>query len=206
MPSQQKNEKNIVLPKQNRYLFIVFLLFPLFLLNIGWYFLNYIESIWQENIRNEQARQEVEALAASSDFSYCFASISGNFFEELQTGINSYPLQSQKLSLSKYIEQRSKYKFREPFPEYELFVFRISEKNESEITYSNVKNFIGKRALILAFEFLAKVNLEDDSYSDTYRKKGSSIFKSIFESECEPNVIAESQRAKTSYITYNHKL
>ena len=159
MSNLLNNNNNIKLPKQNRYLLIVLWLFPLLLLNVGWLFLDYINSIWQINITNEQAKQEVEALAAKSDFSYRFALLSGSFFDDLKTGLESTK-ELNNNSLVDYIKKRANYQFRAPFPSHELFVFQLSNNNKpANIIYTNVKNITGKRAWGLVFEFLTKVNI-----------------------------------------------
>ena len=76
-----KNSKKI-LPNQNRYLPIILWLFPLFLLNIGWYFFNFIDNRWITNEWIEKSKQEVELLAESSDLPYCIGKIYGSFFDE----------------------------------------------------------------------------------------------------------------------------
>lgn len=205
MSNLLNNNNNIKLPKQNRYLLIVIWLFPLLLLNVGWLFLDYINSIWQINITNEQAKQEVEALAAKSDFSYRFALLSCSFFDDLKTGLESTKELNNNFLID-YIKKRANYQFRAPFPSHELFVFQLSNNNKpANIIYTNVKNITGKRAWGLVFEFLTKVNIEDNSYTETDKKKGISVFKSIFGENSEPNIIAETQRAKPTYISYKHK-
>ena len=205
MSNLLNNNNNIILPKQKRYLLIVLWLFPLLLINLGWFTLNYIDSIWQKPIRDEQSRQEVEALAASSDFTYCFASISGSFYDDLKSGIESFK-QPNNSSLETFIKNRADYRFRAPFPSHELYVFQQSkDSNSANIIYSNVKNITGKRAWGIAFEYLTKVNIEDNSYTEDKKKKGISVLRSLFGEGCEPNIIAETQRGKASYISYKRK-
>ena len=83
------NNKTILL-NQNRYLPIVLWLFPLLLLNIGWWFFSYIDYRWIETDWIEQSNQDAELLSASSDFNYCVGKISGNFFTDLKSGIESF--------------------------------------------------------------------------------------------------------------------
>ncbi len=204
----KKNTINnsISLPKQNRYLLIILWLIPLIILDVGLYFINYIDSHWKENLRKEQGAQKVESLATSSDFSYCFASIAGNFFYDFQSGIDSFHNYNQEKSLETYIKNKSEYSFRKPFPDYEFFSFRLSnQKNLSKILYTNLNNITAKRAWILAFEYLSKVNMGDLNYSDQDKKKGDNVLKGIFGSGCETSILAELQRGKTTYINYKNK-
>ena len=58
-----KNKKKI-LPNQNRYLPIILWLFPLLLLNIGWYFFSYIDYSWIKSELIEQSQKEAESFTA----------------------------------------------------------------------------------------------------------------------------------------------
>ena len=82
--------RNKILPSQNRYLPIILWLFPLLLLNIGWYFFDYIDHRWVENEWADKAKQDAEFLAASSDLSYCMGKISGSFIEDLKSRVETF--------------------------------------------------------------------------------------------------------------------
>ena len=82
MTTKVDNKKDI---KQNKYSPILLWLFPLLLLNIGWFFFVSIDRRWDEQERIDIANKETEALASKADFSYCFASISGRFCETLKS-------------------------------------------------------------------------------------------------------------------------
>ena len=84
MTVDNKNRKSI-LPDQNRYLPIILWLFPLLLLNLGWYVFTYIDYRSAENDWIEQSKQDAEYLSASSDFNYCVGKSSLNFPETLPT-------------------------------------------------------------------------------------------------------------------------
>ena len=190
---------------QNRYLPIVLWLFPLLLLNIGWIFFNRIDYKWEEQERTEQAKQEVESLAANSEFSYCVGTLAGSFCEDLKAGAKSFFGEKNKNNLLTYVKNRAEMKFREPFPSHELFIFQMPCKtNRPEIIYTNAQNIKSKRAFGLAFEYLVRLNSEDPTFSDENRKKGADITKTIWGGEAEPDVIAETQRGKASFSFYKH--
>ena len=79
MTVDKKNRKSI-LPDQNRYLPIILWLFPLLLLNIGWYFFSYyIDFRWKKNEWLEQSKRYAEILSAQSEFSYWVGILTGDF-------------------------------------------------------------------------------------------------------------------------------
>lgn len=198
-----KNEKlKKLFLSQNRYLPILLWLFPLVLINLGWYSINLIDRRWEESDRQEQAQQEVESLAASSEFSYCFAKTAGDFLEKLKDIVRN----NNNNQINEDIKLNSQIVFRYPFPEYRLFVFKISNKdNKPNLIFKNQIDFQGKRAYELAFEFFVKVNLLDKKYNNELRNKGSSFVKTILGGACNPLVIAETQNGKTSFSFYKHK-
>ena len=206
MSSSFDNINKSILPKQNRYLPIVLWLFPLLLINIGWYVFTYIDFRWIESEWVEQSKQEAELLAASSDFSYCMGNLAGSFFDDLKSGVESFPDEYQKNSFIKYLTSRAEYKFRKPFPDYSLMIFKMPLKTKkAELMFTNVANLTGKRALSISFEYLVRTNLLEKDYTGADEKAGSSITKTFLGGECEPSVVAETQRGKVSYSLYKFK-
>ena len=152
-----KKKKNI-LPSQNRYLPIILWLFPLFLLNIGWYSFSYIDYRWVKNEWIEQSQREAESLAASSDFSYTMGKISGDFFYGLKKEVETFGNSNSPKELLTNIASQANKAFRKPFPNHNLFVFKMpAKKNKAELIFSNIENLIGKRALGAAFEYFVKI-------------------------------------------------
>ena len=198
--------RNKILPSQNRYLPIILWLFPLLLLNIGWYFFAYIDHRWVENEWIDKAKQKAEFLAASSDLPYCIGKISGSFIEDLKSRVETFEGLNHKANLSELITNLATYKFRKPFPEHKLFVFKIpADKNKAELLYSSVENIIGKRALGNTFDFFVRLNSLDKTYSENDKKVGSSMARKFLGFECDPSVLAETQRGKVSYSLYDYK-
>ncbi|MBP5469622.1 MAG: hypothetical protein J6Z11_10305, partial [Candidatus Riflebacteria bacterium] len=186
---------------------IIFWFLPLIILNIGWYFHNWIDNKWIKRERKEQARQAVEQLAITSDFSYCFGKIGGDYYQKLKEGSEKYSNETNKESFKKYLEEQDRDIFRKPFTKYELFVFQIPSKSRKPaLFYTNQKNIIGKRALELIFEFFVRVNFQDTIYSKSSdSKKASDFAKNILGGECDPVIKAETQRGKASFSLYTFK-
>ncbi len=205
MSNLKDKNKNKILPNQNRCLPIILWLFPLLLLNIGWYFFSYIDYSWIKSEWIEQSQREAESFAASSDSVYCMGKIAGNFFDELKKDVESFSKKNQNDELLNNIASHASEILKKPFPEHNLFVFRISaDNNKTELIYHNVENLIGKRAIGFAFEYFAKTNLPDKKYK-TENKSGFSMAKTFLGSECDPSIIAKTQRGKVSYSIYNNK-
>ncbi len=195
-----------ILQKQNKYSLIFLCIFPLILLNLGWFTLTSIKYRWEKSEQKEQAKQEVEELAATSEFSYSMGTLAGDFLEDLKARVMSYSILNNDGVLQKYIKQQSEYIFRPPFPEYELFVFKIDNSNKkTKIIYTNVEKLSGKRALELSFEYLCKVNIQGKNYVENNTKTSSDITKSILGGETDPSIIAESQKGKTFFSLYKQK-
>ena len=199
------NNKTILL-NQNRYLPIVLWLFPLLLLNIGWWFFSYIDYRWIETDWIEQSNQDAELLSASSDFNYCVGKISSSFFADLKSGIESFSGVNQKEQLNKYIGSRANYIFRYPFPKHNLFVFKLlASNNKTELIYSNTDKIISKTALLKSFEYLVRENKLDNTFFGEAKNSGAKITNNFLGGETDPSVMAESQRGKVSYSIYQYK-
>ena len=193
-------------PKQNNYSPIILWLFPLLLLNIGWRFFVSIDRRWEEQERIEIANKETEALAANSDFSYCFAAMSSRFCEMLKSDAVLFSDPSQEGALISYIKTRADSIFKAPFPENSFFVFRMpSSQGEARIVYSNDQTLSDKKYLADTFEYLVKVNSNDSSYTNVDRKQGANIAKQVFGENIEASIFAESQRSKASLAYYNNR-
>ena len=201
-----KNYKGIF-SKQNRFLPVIFCFLPLIIINFGWYFLTYIiDNRWKQVERKEQAKQEVEQLSVTSDFSYCFGKLGGDFYQQLKSGSEIYSNETNKDTIKKYLENQDKKIFGKPFTNYELFVFNISNKTKkTQIIYTNQNSIIGKRALELIFEYFVKINSKDKSYSEIDKKKAADFAKNVLGGECNPAIIAETQRGKASFSLYKFK-
>ena len=198
-----EKRKNNILPSQNRYLPIVLCFFPVLLLNIGWYFFSYyIDYRWIETEWIEQSKQDAELLSASSDLNYCVGRVSGDFFKDLKSGLTSFIGVNKKERLINYIKSRADNRFKPPFPNHTLFVFRLSSDNKPELIYSNTKDIMGKAALGKAFEYLVRVNSLDQTYSEAAKKSGATMTNRFLGGESDPSVMAETQRGKFSYSLY----
>ncbi|EKD81314.1 MAG: hypothetical protein ACD_39C01862G0001, partial [uncultured bacterium] len=66
--SQKRHEQ-----RQPGFLLVVLCFLPLIALNIGYSFLEGIDNYWKIREQQELANQEIETLAAGSEFSYQFA-------------------------------------------------------------------------------------------------------------------------------------
>ena len=197
---------------QNRYLPIVLWLLPLILLNFGWYFLNYIDTHWEEQKRIAQSEQEVEDLAYKANFENCFEQLAKDFYNNLKSLVKTYPQEKQRKRLLEFVSKKAEKIFKAPFPKHELLVFhfpKINKENHGKpkIIFNNNQNIKNKKALEITFEYLVKVNIANSNYNynnyESEKEKGAIIAKNVFGGECDPEVIAETQCGKASYAFYN---
>ena len=169
MSIRSDKETKSILPKQNRYLLIILWLLLLFLLDIGWVCLTFIDNSYKEKKRIDDAKHEVEALSSRADFPLILKNTSRNFNEILISGVQS--LADNLDNLTNFIKQRADSLFRRPFPKYELYVFQIPSNKvfltDKNLLYSNVDRTIIKKnssvnGLCKSFEYLAKVNIDKE--------------------------------------------
>ena len=206
MAVDSNKKRKSILPSQNRYLPIILWLFPLLLLNLGWYVFTNIDYRSAENEWIEQSKQDVEFLSASSDFNYCVGKITGDFLVYLKSGANTFPEINQKGRLKNYIKSLANDKFKAPFPEHTLFIFKYSaQTKKSELIYSNIENIISRIGLAKSFEYLVRVYSQDTSYSKEAKKSGATITNNFLGGESDPSVMAETQKGKLSYSIYQYK-
>lgn len=207
MPEQVNIEhKSQSIIRQNNYAPIILWLFPLLLINLGWYFINYIDTRYENKIKQEQLQLEVEDLASNSDFSNSFSKLAYSFYCDLKSGIDTFVGEQNNNKLIEYLSKRADRIFRKPFPEHELYTFHLTDnRKKSKIIYKNSESVKNKRALEIAFQYLIRVKEEDKNYTESERKNAAVITKSVFGGECDPQVIAETQCGKASYAFYKLK-
>ncbi|GAB4282892.1 MAG: hypothetical protein Kow0029_28720 [Candidatus Rifleibacteriota bacterium] len=168
-------------------------------INLGFLFLSNIDRSWKIIEQNELAYQEMEALTSASDFSYQFSKISGQFRKAFQAGVEAN-LESDKLA--GFLRKRAQKIFKKPFPEKRLFTFQILEKNKQpEILFYESKEIISKRALSRIFGYLVNLN-RGDEIPDFEKKQNEKLLTRILGPESSGELMANSQRAKTSYALY----
>jgi len=118
--SQPKNSENK--HRQTAYLPVILWILPLLAINIGLNFFSKIDIYWQKHEQEIEARQEVEAMAAGADFSYQYAKLAGEFATAFKSGIEAKFTETKFIN---YLETRANKVFRKPFPDYELFTFKL---------------------------------------------------------------------------------
>lgn len=186
--------------KQRVILPILLWLIPLFALNFGFYFLSGIDLHWREIEQTDKANQEIEALSASSDFSYQFSRICGQFRQTFQSAVDAELSASQ---LKRFLKDRAGKIFRYPFPEKDLMIFQIPEKSKRvEMLLFDGDKIISRRAFSRVFEYLVSLNRKDEQ-PDFVKKQNEKLLNSLLGPESSGSVMAVSQRARTTYAFYN---
>lgn len=181
------------------YLPVLLWFLPLLAINFGYGFLTSIDLYWQKHEQKEIAQQEVEALSAGADFSYQFARMAGSFVDAFKGSVNA---EFKEQQFKDFITRRSEKIFRRPFPDYELFTFRIPEGGGNpDMLFMHTETRPSKRAFCRAFEHLVKVNRGDPVSGDLSRQN-EAIISSILGGESKADVMAKSQRGKPSFAFY----
>ena len=142
------------------FLIVLFFVIPILAFDISFYFLSVIDNNRLEKELEKKANNEVETLASESDFSKEFAMHFRDYFNSIKIWVNNKTVDRRNLSeFSNHLKENSDKVFKTPFPNYNLYVFKLSEKNlESELVYYKGGLKSGKKALCKAFECLYAVN------------------------------------------------
>lgn len=185
--------------RQSSYLPVLLCFLPLLAINIGYAIFTGIDLYWQKHEQQELAHQEIEALAAGSDFSYQFSTLAGEFAKQFK-GLAEADLKTDKFSRS--LEERAEKIFRWPFPQHEIFVFEVPEKGGSgELLFMKTDLMQSKRALIRVFSHLIKVN-KGEEVGGAVDKQNEKLVAKIIGGKLNSDVIAKTQRGKTSFSSY----
>lgn len=187
-------------PKQQRVILpIILWLVPLLAINLGFIFLSEIDLHWREIEQSDFATQEVEGISATSDFSYQFSNICGQFGQSIKSGLEA-DLQGGRLE--DFLLTRSGKIFRHPFPEKKLLVFRIPEKGKnSELVLVDGTHIKSKRAFVKVFEYLVALSLKEP-IPDFVQKPSERLLTKLLGAESNGSMMAFSQRAKTTYAIF----
>jgi len=185
--------------RQTAHLPVILWILPLLAINIGFSFFARIDAYWQKHEQEIEARQEVEALAAGSDFSYQYARRAGEFAEEFKAGVEAGFNDAQ---LSEHLKSREQRIFRWPFPDYELFTFKVPAKGASgKLLHFKTGAPPIQRVLIRTFSHLVQVNKHGDA-EDASGKQNERMLSGLFGSDTRSDVTAHSQKGKATFVMY----
>ncbi|MEW6712098.1 MAG: adenylate/guanylate cyclase domain-containing protein, partial [Candidatus Riflebacteria bacterium] len=184
-----------------RLLPIILCLLPLFALNGGFLFLANIELFWHEKTGQELARQELEALTASSEFDYQLAHHAGQFLAQLEHSARMLTAE-QKL---KFIQSRYEKIF--PFPLTEGTVLAFSRKENQKpfnLFFSNKDDLPAKRVFAMVFQHLVDESRNIEQSGETKRQR-ERLLQKLMGFGTRGEVMATSQRGKASYIIHQNR-
>ncbi|EKD83153.1 MAG: hypothetical protein ACD_39C00854G0002, partial [uncultured bacterium] len=177
---------------------VVLCFLPLLAINIGYSFLTGIDFHWKIKEQQEVANQEIETLAAGSEFSYQFARLAGEFSKSFQ-GIVESDLKGDRLG--SFVQEASEKVFRWPFPHYELYTFQIPEGASGDMLFMHSELRPGRRQFTRAFEHLVSVN-KGEKVSGEIARQNEKLLARIIQSEARSDVMATTQRGKASFAFY----
>ncbi|HPT44587.1 MAG TPA: hypothetical protein PLM07_01670, partial [Candidatus Rifleibacterium sp.] len=181
------------------YLPVILCFLPLIALNLGFSFLSGIDLHWKKQEQKELAQQEVEALAAGSDFSYQFARRAGNFVEAFKS-LGEADLQEKQMA--GFLQSKSDKIFKWPFPDYDLFAFRLPEQaGNTELLFTRTSTRPSKRAFCKAFEHLVRVN-RGEKMSGEIARQNEAMIAGILGGDARSDVMARTQRGRPTFAFY----
>ncbi|MFZ5953227.1 MAG: adenylate/guanylate cyclase domain-containing protein, partial [Candidatus Rifleibacteriota bacterium] len=184
-----------------RLLPIVLLMLPLLALNGGFLFLANIEFFWQEKTGQELARQELEALTASSEFDYQLAHHAGQFLAQLE---HSARMRTPEQKL-KFIQSRYERIFPDPLTEGTVLAFSREENHKPfDLVFSNKEDLSAKRVFAMVFQHLVDESRNVEPGNETRRQR-ERLLQKLMGFGTRGDIMATSQRGKASYIIHNNR-
>ena len=191
MNSKVTNKNNIVF-------FLLLFLIPILALDASYYFLNNINAEWEKIDQEKKAVQEAEILASEADFGNQLSMLFKKYCDVIKGDVQlSF---AKDIFLTSHLEQTANVIFSDPFPKYNLHVFRIASGSQSAemlITRGDEKG--GRRGLCLAFEHL--YNIATNASVDTAKAKSNESFaKSLVGQFSDIDSIARDMRGLPTFI------
>ncbi len=177
----------------NIILIILIFVIPLLAIDLSYYFISNINYDLSIKNQKKKAIHEAETLAVEGNFSIEFAMHFQDFLKKIQNIDNISNLDDS--SLANNFEQISNKIFEKPFPNYNLYVFKISgEKRQTNLVYCN-KELKGKRALCLDFEYLYRLSIGEKAKNIPINPK---IVKALLGDYTDINTVAFESRGITT--------
>ena len=154
--------KKSLAEKYNIILIVLLFVIPLLAINASYLVIANIEYELDKKEQESEAIREAETLSAEADFNIEFSKTFKDFFTVLKSDIDIDT--SNSAFLSNHLSQTANRVFDNPFPDYKLYVFKISTKNKhTDMIFYKDDNVKGKRVLCLAFEHLYNLNIKKAS-------------------------------------------
>ena len=183
-------------------LIILFFVMPIISLDLSYYSLSVLnyKKLVKEQIK--KANNEAETLASESDFSKEFAMLYRDFFNSAKDFVDK---SENKTSLSEFtdcLEKNANSVFRSPFPEYNLYFFKLSTGAlESELVFYKGSLKSGKKALCKAFDALYAVNT---GIADADKEKSNKFVQRLIGKYSSIEVVAKEMLGITTHTNGIH--
>lgn len=189
--------------KNNIIFFLLLFLIPVLALDASYYFLNNINTEWNKADQEKKAVQEAEILASEADFGNQLSMLFKKYCDVIKGDVQLSFVKD--IFLTSHLEQTANVIFSEPFPKFNLHVFRIASGTQSaEMLISRGDSVGGRRGLCLAFEHL--YNLAVNNTVDAMKAKSNEAFaKSLVGQYSDVDSIAREMRGTPTYINLHNK-
>ncbi len=193
---------NKITNKNNIIFFLLLFLIPILALDASYYFLNNINAEWDKIDQEKKAVQEAEILASEADFGNQFSMLFKKYCDVIKGDVQlSF---AKDIFLTSHLEQTANVIFSDPFPKYNLHVFRIASGSQSAemlITRGDEKG--GRRGLCLAFEHF--YNIATNATVDPAKTKSNESFaKSLVGQFSDIDSIARDMRGLPTFVKHNN--
>ena len=184
-------------------LIVLFFVIPIFAFDTSFYFLSLLDNKRLQKEQEKIASNEVETLASESDFSKEFAMHFRDYFNSIKSWMKDKKVDKTNLSeFTASLEENAGKFFKTPFPNYNLYVFKLSEKSlESELVYYKGGLKSGKKALCKAFEVLYSVNTRNIKIDDA---KNNKFIQTLIGQYSSVDVVANEMHGLTTHTKGIH--
>ncbi|MBP5469967.1 MAG: hypothetical protein J6Z11_12070, partial [Candidatus Riflebacteria bacterium] len=184
--------------KYNILLIILIFIIPLISLDISFGLISKINNDLEEKKQENEAVQEAETLAAEGNFSTEFGIHFREFFDVIQN-VEKLDIKNNSF-LPTHLKQSSDKIFENPFPKYNLYVFKIPNKTkQAELIFYEGSISTGKRILCKTFEHLYNLN------NDIEDKANDNIAKTLLGKFTNITAIAKEMRGIATNSNGIHK-
>ena len=174
----------------------------MFALNISFYFVQKLNTEWAKKEQEKEAFQNVELLASEASFENQLSMLFKRYCEVVKSDVQIDFVKNAMLTA--HLEQTAKVLFREPFPEHNLYVFKIPNgKKSAELLYAKDNGNSSKKPLCYAFDYLFNLSNTPDK-NKVEEKKKESFARQLVGQYSNIEAIAKELRGLPAFANIRH--
>lgn len=176
---------------------LVLILLPVLCLNLAHSLLQNRDIEWQKIEQQDKANSKLEEVAANLEFESQFTQLSGQLKKSFATifGDKRFENSEKEICLKEVKEV-----FKEPFPEFEAWIFSADKNNVTNIAEFG-RDISKKRSMAMVFNHLLSI-CEEHEVKPYEKSRGKKLLAEIFGSGTVDNLLAFERRGAATPIIY----